>query len=395
MRYSTNPKNGDRISQLGLGCMRLPRIGRRIDQEKADEMVASAIELGINYFDTAYVYPGSEEALGKALMSSGKRDNVFIATKLPHYMCKKTEDFERVFDAQLKRLRSEWVDYYLMHMLSNKESWERLKSFGIEDWIEKKRKEGRIRNIGFSFHGGCESFITLLDEYSWDCCMVQYNYYDENDQASAKGVRAAYEKGVPLFVMEPLRGGMLADKLPDDAKRVFRKVDENRSPAEWALRWVYDQPEVTMALSGMSSVQQIAENTQIADNSSPGMISGVERSAYKDVIAAMKKSIKVPCTTCGYCIPCPQGVDIPSCFSCYNVSYSIGLIAGISQYVQVTGQMASKQSDASKCVACGKCEKHCPQKIQISNELLNVKRRMLTFILKPLLGLTRKILHIS
>jgi len=148
-------------------------------------------------------------------------------------------------------------------------------------------------------------------------------------------------------------------------------------------------------LSGMSSVQQIAENTQIADNSSPGMISGVERSAYKDVIAAMKKSIKVPCTTCGYCIPCPQGVDIPSCFSCYNVSYSIGLIAGISQYVQVTGQMASKQSDASKCVACGKCEKHCPQKIQISNELLNVKRRMLTFILKPLLGLTRKILHIS
>jgi len=370
--------------------MRFPRSGRRIVQEKANEIVASAIELGINYFDTAYIYRGTEEALGNALVNCGKRDSVFLATKLPHFMCKKEEDFDRFFNTQLKRLKSDWVDYYLMHMLSSKESWERLTSINIEHWIEKKRKEGKIRNIGFSFHGGREAFIELLDEYSWDFCMVQYNYYDENDQASACGIRVAHEKGIPVFVMEPLRGGLLADKLPEAAKRVFRKVDKSRSPAEWALRWLYDQPEVTMALSGMSSTLQLAENTQVTNNSSPGMISGTERSAYKDAVIALKRSIKVPCTTCGYCMPCPHGVDIPSCFACYNESYSVGLISGIAQYFQITGQLEAKQSDASKCVACGKCERHCPQKIKIAKELLKVKRRMKTFIIKPLAALTRK-----
>lgn len=375
---------------MGLGCMRFPRKGGRIDQEKTVELVDAAIGSGINYFDTAYVYQGSEEALGKALSCVGKREQVLIATKLPHYMCRKPGDFDRMFNTQLERLSTQWVDYYLMHMLGNAESWERLKPLGIERWIDEKRSEGKIRNIGFSFHGGREGFLRLLDAYDWDCCMVQYNYFDENDQAGAAGVLAAHKKGMPVFVMEPLRGGMLAGGLPKAATEALYSADKARSPAEWALNWVYDQTEVTMALSGMSNMEQLTQNVQIASRAMPGMIPDSERPAYKEAVAALKKSVKVPCSACGYCLPCPSGVDIPSCFACYNASYSAGRVRGIMQYMQITGQMMPVQSDASKCVACGKCERHCPQGIQIPDELTKVKRRMMTLITKPLFALVRR-----
>ena len=395
MQYRVNPKNGDKISQLGMGCMRFPRRGGKINQEKTNELVRSAIERGVNFFDTAYIYPGCEEALGKSLSACGRRDDVYVATKLPHFMCKKPEDLDRVLDIQLRRLQTDWIDYYFIHMLCNVESWERLKSYGIEEWIAKTRAEGKIRHLGFSFHGGRAAFLELLDVYDWQFVMVQYNYFDENDQAGRGGVRAAAEKGLPVFAMEPLRGGLLADGLPEAAKRVFHKARADRSPAEWALRWILDQREVTMALSGMSTMEQLSENAQVADDAEPGELSEVEREIFKDVTAILNKSVKVSCTACGYCMPCPKGVDIPSCFSCLNTSYAAGLVSALKQYIQVTGMSTATQSDASKCTGCRVCEQHCPQEIEISKELVRVKRRMKTFFVKPLTSVVRRVMRVK
>jgi len=333
--------------------------------------------------------------LGNALATDGRRGEIKIATKLPHYMCRKPEDFEKIFGAQLGRLRTDSVDYYLIHMLGNTESWERVKAFGIEQWIEKKLEEGKIRNIGFSFHGGRADFLKLLDAYDWGFCMVQYNYFDENDQAGGGGVREAHKRGMPVIAMEPLRGGMLADNLPDDAMRAFANVNKERTPADWALRWLLYQPEVTMALSGMSSIEQLDENSAVAKDAMPGMLSEAEQFAYKEAVEAMHGTVRIPCTLCNYCMPCPQGVDIPACFSCYNESYSQGLISGISQYVQVTGLTTPTQSDASKCNGCGKCETLCPQGIKIPAELKKARRRLKTFAVGGIMGLTRKILRIK
>ena len=394
MVYRENKKNGDNLSQLGFGCMRFPRNMAKIDQEKTNKLIAMATDLGINYFDTAYIYPGSEEALGQALASDGRRSQINIATKLPHSFCKENEDFDKVFNTQLKRLNTDWVDYYLIHMLSSPESWQHLESLGIVRWIENKREEGKIRNIGFSYHGGRSAFLSLLDVYDWDFCMVQYNYFDEYNQAGAGGVKEAYKRGLPVFAMEPLRGGMLADKMPENAKRVLLGADGNRSTAEWALRWLYNQPEVTMALSGMSTTEQLKENSAIASTAETGCLSDAELSAYKDAVDALKGLVKIPCTACGYCIPCPKGVDIPTCFSSYNESYSQGLISAISQYVQVTGLTGLTHTDASNCISCGKCLPLCPQGIEIIDELKKVRRRMKTGAIKAVMKAAGKVMRI-
>ena len=395
MRYRLNPKNGDKISQLGLGCMRFPRKSGRVDQEKANALVEAAIETGINYFDTAYIYPGSEEALGKALKAVGKRDEVFIASKLPHFMCRKPEDFDKIFNTQLERLQTDRIDYYFIHMLCSEESWEFLRSLGIEEWIERKRSEGSVRNAGFSFHGGRDAFLRLLEVFDWDFCMVQYNYFDEHAQAGKYGVKAANKMGLPVFIMEPLRGGLLVNGLSTAARRAFRIADDERSPAEWALQWLFDQQEVTMVLSGMSDTAQLSENSAIAGKAGPDMLSRGELAVYKDVVEILHGTVKIPCTGCGYCMPCPAGVDIPACFSCYNGSYAFGLFSGMSQYVQVTGFTTHVRHDASQCISCGKCEEHCPQGIRIPEELTKVKKRMKTFFIKPVMGAARKIIKVK
>ena len=392
MRYRENAKNGEKISQLGLGCMRLPRKAGRIDQEKTNELVSAAIDGGVNYFDTAYIYPGSEEALGKALANDGRRADINIATKLPHSMCAKPEDFDKFFKTHLERLRTEIIDYYLIHMLSSVESWERLKTLGIEQWLAKKREQGEVRNVGFSFHGGRAAFLEILEVYDWDFCLVQYNYFDENNQAGKLGVKTANEKGLSVFVMEPLRGGLLVNGLTEDAKQKFSDVNPERSLADWALRWLYNQPEVTMTLSGMSAIEQLAENLVTADDAEPDSLVAEELAAYGDVVSSLSGTVRVPCTACNYCMPCPKGVDIPACFSSYNSSYAFGLLSGIKQYVQVTGLSTSTHKDASKCVACGSCEKHCTQGIKISAELVRVKRRMKSFAVRPAMSIGRGIL---
>ncbi len=395
MQYSVNPRNGDRLSRLGLGAMRLPRKGGQVDQERTTALVQAAVARGVNYFDTAYIYPGSEEALGNALAQTGLRDQVYIATKLPHYLCKTAADFDRMFDKQLQRLRTDHVDYYLMHMLSNATAWQRLCGLGIENWIAEKRRSGQIRNVGFSFHGGRIDFAQLLDAHGWDFCMIQYNYMDEYNQAGKDGLTLASEKGLPVFVMEPLRGGMLATGLPQEAQSIFSAADSARSPAAWGLRWVWNHPEVTLLLSGMGAEAQLDENARVAETALPGTLSDPELAVYAQALQAINRAYKIPCTGCGYCMPCPRGVDIPTCFSCYNESYARGFSNGVRNYLMTTGVLSSTQSNAAKCVKCHACEKHCPQQIPISDRLGDVSRRLESFWFRPAAAIARKVMRLG
>ena len=263
MLYRENPKNGDKLSILGYGCLRYTKKGTAIDQEKAEREMAAAVEAGVNYFDTAYTYGGSEVCLGKFL-AKGYRDRVNIATKLPHYYLKQPGDMQRYFAEELERLQTDHVEYYLMHMLNDVNTWNRLENLGIREWIAEKKQAGEIKNIGFSFHGGCEQFKKLVDVYDWDFCQIQYNYMDEYTQAGVEGLRYAHAKGLPVIIMEPLRGGRLVNALPKEAQHIFQKANPERSFAEWGLRWLWNQPEVTVVLSGMNDVTQVQENVRIS-----------------------------------------------------------------------------------------------------------------------------------
>ena len=375
MQYRKNLKNGDALSALGFGCMRFTRRGGSIDQEKADREMGLALDLGVNYFDTAYVYPGSEVCLGNFIASRGCRDKVNIATKLPHYRVNRREDLDRYFAEELQRLKTDHVDYYLMHMLNDAESWARLRGLGVEAWLAEKRACGAIRNAGFSFHGGTLQFKALADAWDWDFCQIQLNYMDEHSQAGVEGLNYAAEKGLPVIIMEPLRGGRLADGLPGAAKRVFEAARPQRTPADWGLRWVWNHPEVTVVLSGMNDVSQVRENCRIAGESLPNALTADELAVYDRALQAIRGVTKVGCTGCGYCQPCPRGVDIPTCFSAYNDSYSEGLATGMREYLMCT-TLRKVRSNAGLCVKCGKCEQRCPQHIDIRNQLNNVKKRL-------------------
>ena len=392
MIYRLNNKNSDKISQLGLGCMRFPKKGGQIDIEKSTEIVKKAIDGGINYLDTAYIYPGSEEAVGTILKNTGLRDKVKLATKLPIAPLKASADFERIFARQLERLKTDRIDYYLIHMLCDTATWQRLVNLGIIDWIADKKASGKIINIGFSYHGGRAEFKNVVDVYPWDFCMIQYNYMDVNNQAGIAGLKYANKAGLSVFVMEPLRGGMLVDGIPDRAKGIFSSYDSSRSLVEWGLKWLLNQPEVTMVLSGMNSLPQIEDNLKIASENDVGNLSGEELSVYDGVINEINKRVKVPCTGCGYCMPCPQGVDIPTCFSCYNETYTDKFITGEKHYLMTTGGMSAKHSYASLCVHCKKCQSHCPQSIDISARMTDVRKRMESFWFRPVTSMARKIM---
>ena len=375
MQYRTNPKNGDALSALGFGCMRFTKRGGGIDQEKANREMALALEKGVNYFDTAYIYPGSEVCLGKFMAEYRCRDRIKVATKLPQYRLNRPEDAERFFAEELARLQTDHVDYYLMHMLNDAQSWARLCGLGIREWLHEKRAAGQIRNVGFSFHGGTLQFKALIDAFDWDFCQMQFNYMDERSQAGIDGLNYAHEKGLPVIIMEPLRGGKLAGMLPTAAKKVFASASPERSPADWGLRWVWNHPQVTVVLSGMNDVSQVEENCRIASEALPNALTDGELAVYQDALAAIRKSTRVGCTGCGYCQPCPRGVDIPTCFAAYNTSFSDGLATGLKEYMMCT-TLRKVRSNAGLCVKCGKCEQHCPQHLPIREELDNVKKRL-------------------
>ncbi len=374
MQYRTD-RHGQALSILGFGCMRFQRKHGSFDYAEAEREILSAIAHGVNYFDTAYIYPGSEELLGKVLESNHCRDQVYIATKLPHYLIRKGEDIDRYFTEQLRRLRTDHVDYYLMHMLPDVSTWQRLQKLGVEDWLSEKLASGAIRNVGFSYHGSTDTFQKLIDVRTWDFCQIQYNYIDEHTQAGRRGLEYAAQRGIPVVIMEPLRGGRLVNALPPKAVRAFQQAQPQRTPAEWGLRWLWNQPEVTVVLSGMNSMEMVEENCRIAHNVRPHEQGEQEFALYEQVKAAINEKIKVGCTGCGYCMPCPKGVDIPGSFRCYNARYSEGFYTGMKEYFMTT-TLRGKGANASQCIKCGRCEKHCPQGIPIRQELDNVKRVM-------------------
>lgn len=383
-------KDGTEVSILGYGCMRFTASAGRINLEKAEKEVMLAIENGVNYFDTAYIYNGSEEALGTILERNHCREKVQIATKLPYYMLKNAVSVEKLFQEQLRRLRTDYVDFYLMHMLFDVEVWNRLKSIGIEEWIAEKKRTGVIRHIGFSFHGDTNTFKALIDAYDWDFCQIQYNYLDEHTQAGRSGLLYAAEKNIPVIIMEPLRGGRLVEGLPDAAKKAIADYPLKRTPAQWAFHWLWDQPQVTCVLSGMNSTQMVAENIASADEAGVGTFTKADHHLIDILRQKINQTLKVGCTGCGYCMPCPHGVDIPTAFRCYNQSASNKKFSAILEYAQITS-LKKDSSAMTQCTKCGACEKHCPQHIEIRKELQNAKKTLQPFYIRALLKLVGKL----
>jgi hypothetical protein len=371
--------------------MRFTKKGTQIDYAKAEREVLYAMEHGVNYFDTAWAYPGSEECLGRILDENGCRDKVNIATKLPQYMLRSMKAVEKTFGDELARLRTDHVDYYLMHMFTDFSEWERLKEMGIEEWIASRKADGSIRQIGFSFHGDTEMFIRILEDYDWDFCQVQYNYLDETSQAGRRGVQAAAEKRIPVIIMEPLRGGKLVN-LPVSAMRELRESGTGYSAAELGLRWLWDQSEVTVVLSGMNSLEMVEENIRIASDAEPGSFTEKDRNLVERIKGIIKEREKVGCTACRYCMPCPSGVDIPGTFHYYNLLYMEDKKAGVRfEYARNVG-MQKDPGFASKCIGCGKCEMHCPQHIQIRDMLKKADKDLRPLPYRLGIGIVRKVL---
>ncbi len=366
---------GNDVSLLGFGCMRFTTKAGKFDYEKAEKEVMRAVELGVNYFDTAYVYSGSEALIGEIFEKNNCRDKVRIATKLPHYMIRNSGDPEKFFSEELRRLRTDHVEYYLMHMLTDVKTWNRLCDLGIKEWIDEKKKSGEIGQVGFSYHGNSDMFIELLNAYDWDFCQIQYNYLDENSQAGRTGLMAAAAKGIPVVIMEPLRGGRLVNNLPKGAVNAFEKHSPKRSPAEWALRWLWEQPEVTVVLSGMNSLDMVEENCRIASEVKEHELTEEDRKLYTKVINEIESKLKVGCTGCRYCMPCPKNVDIPGVFAAYNRRASDGYANSLREYYMCTA-LRKDYTGPANCVQCGKCEMHCPQHIEIRKELKNAKRTL-------------------
>ncbi len=367
MQYRKD-KHGDELSVLGYGCMRFSKKGSRIDIPKTEKELLRACKAGVNYFDTAYIYGGSEAAVGEIFERHGLRKKVKIATKLPQYLITGRQQLDKYFNEELSRLRTGYIDYYLMHHLTDIAMWEKLKNVGITDWIKEKKKSGQIRNIGFSYHGNTENFLKILNDYDWDICQIQYNYFDEYSQAGVEGLRAAAAKGIPVVIMEPLRGGKLVNMLPERALRIMEKSGRGWSPAEWSFRWLFDQPEVTVVLSGMNSAAMVKENCRTASEAGAGQFTKRDRAVLAAVTKAIRAKEKVGCTGCRYCMPCPKGVDIPGTFRCYNAMFIESKSQGRFQYAQTVG-LTKEPAFATQCIGCGKCERHCPQSLPIREKL--------------------------
>ena len=277
-------KYGNDLSVLGFGCMRFPKKMGMIDMEATEEQIMLSYKNGVNYFDTAYIYPGSEAALGEILHKNNIRDKVHIATKLPHYIIKDKETIEKIFKEELSRLKTDYIDFYLMHMLADVDTWQRLVDIGILDWLEEKKEKGQIRQIGFSYHGNSDMFCKLIDAYEWDFCQIQYNYMDEHTQAGRTGLKHANAKGIPVVIMEPLRGGKLVSKLPEEAKKIFADYPVQKTPASWAFSWLWNQPEVTVVLSGMNSNEMVMENITTASNTNVGDLTKEDDEMLKSIV---------------------------------------------------------------------------------------------------------------
>ncbi len=372
MRTREMPKTNDQLSILGFGCMRLPGRPANPDEQQAIKQIRHAIDSGINYVDTAWPYHGgkSEVILGKAL-KNGYREKVNVADKLPQWLCKSRCDMDYYLDEQLKRLDIEHIDYYLIHAI-NGDSWKKARENGVFDFIRDARAAGKITRIGFSFHGPHDDFKAILDDYDWDFCQIQFNILDENYQAGLEGLNYARSKNIGVIVMEPLRGGALAGKQPAAVKKIYQAADAGRSHIDWALRWVWNHEGVITVLSGMNSIQQIDENIATASTAGVNSMTQAELDTVRKAADTFRGLMKVPCTACQYCMPCPAGVDIPTCFSFYNSRHLFK--KGFRTRCMYLMQLSGKPALASQCINCGQCVRHCPQHIAIPAELKKVKK---------------------
>ena len=395
MLYREVPKNGDKLSILGFGAMRLPKKDGAIDNERASALLRYAIDNGINYIDTAWTYhkEQSENFLGSAL-ADGYREKVRIATKMPHWLIRNQEDMDRLLGLQLSRLRTDHIDYYLIHSLTES-GWENMKNSGVLEFLDRAKRDGRIRNAGFSFHDNVEVFKEIVDSYDWDICLIQYNYLDEHNQAGTEGLRYAAEKGIAVMVMEPLRGGNLARNMPPEVSDIWNGADMRRTPAEWGLRWIWNHPEVTVVLSGMNEISQVDENIRTASEAYPNSLTRTELDTVARVAEKYRDLMTIPCTGCNYCMPCPAGVDIPGCFELYN---SREIFKGVSdndtQYRYLLYHMGilGSRSSASLCINCGKCKEQCPQHIDIPERMKEVEARFERPVIKAKASAMRLIL---
>jgi predicted aldo/keto reductase-like oxidoreductase len=369
MKYRTMGRSGVEVSILGLGCMRLPVVDGdegRIDERRAERVLRVAMEKGINYLDTAYPYhKGQSEAFLGRVLRGGLRDKVRLATKLPSWAVKVPADFDRFLNEQLQRLQTDHIDFYLLHTLKA-DWWEKLCRLGVLDFLDRAIRDGRIGAAGFSFHDELPVFKKIVDAYDWSFCLIQYNYMDEQVQAGRQGLEYAAAKGLGVTVMEPLRGGHLARAAAPDIQALWDRAPVRRTPAEWALRWVWDHPEVTSILSGMNDPAQVEENCRIAAQADPGSLSVQERELIARVRDTLRQRIKVPCTACGYCLPCPAGVNIPRIFTIYNDGFIYDDMLFAHRAYTIT---LNATALADHCTRCGQCEKHCPQHIDIMDML--------------------------
>ncbi len=378
MQYRIVPKNGDKLSVLGFGCMRLPMKEQVVDEERAIKQIRLAIENGVNYVDSAppYHMGKSEKVLGKALLD-GYRNKVKIATKLTPFMLHKAEDMEKMLNTQLQKLQTDHIDYYLLHGLEA-EFWKKMQRFGALKFLKKAKKEGKIVNLGFSFHGSISTFKEIIEANDWTMCQIQYNFLDEKLQAGTEGLKYAASKKLAVMVMEPLRGGSLANKLPAEAKKIYDAASIKRTPAEWGLQWVWNHPEVTLVLSGMNQKKQILENIATAESALPNSMNPNELKVIKSVSDAYRKLLKVSCTGCQYCMPCPNGVNIPRNFQAYNDLY----ISGDEQQARgmyamfLMGGLTGIRADAALCKDCKQCMVRCPQGINIPEKLEEVAKEI-------------------
>lgn len=364
------PHFSEELSILGFGCMRLPLTTEgEIDEAKTTQMIRHAIDSGINYIDTAYPYhQGKSEPVVGRVLQDGYRDKVYLATKLPVWLVKSRDDMDKYLNEQLERLQTDHIDYYLLHAL-DKERWVNLKKLGFADFLNSALADGRIRHAGFSFHDDLPLFKEIVDAYPWSFCQIQYNFLDEQYQAGTEGLEYAAQKGLGVIVMEPLRGGKLAGPVPADVAHIWRTAKTQRTPAEWALRWVWNHPEVSVVLSGMTTMEQLEENLETAKNAEANSLIADELELVQKVKSVYENRTKVGCTACGYCMPCPSGVDIPGIFKHYNNASIFADVSGAKDaYLRFTAEAAY----ASNCAECGQCEASCPQGIPIREHLREV-----------------------
>lgn len=401
MLYRTMPKIKEKLSVLGFGCMRLPaNKDFSIDKPRAIEQIRYAADQGINYFDTAWPYHGgaSELLLGQAL-EGGYRDRVNIATKLPSWMIKDRADMDTYLDQQLKKLKTDHIDFYLMHALAGP-MWETLKQMDVLDFMDKAKKSGRIRYAGFSFHGRGDDFKTIVDEYPWEFCQIQYNYLDEDHQAGTQGLKYAAKKDLGIIIMEPLRGGNLGlAEPPKEVAAIWDTAPEKRAPVEWAMRWVMDHPEVTSVLSGMNEETHIKENIAIAETAVPHSLSAEENNLVKQAADTYRKLMKVGCTGCEYCTPCPEGVNIPGAFFCLNKLHMFKNEdeAKFMYAVRCSGLLTDNKESgyASNCIQCGECLEKCPQELPIPDVLAEAAKALEDDKLEQRVSMAKKMLNLE